>query len=1356
MSKSKSNKITSLHFNDLFNIEEIQNLQNVFSDVHGVASIITAPDGKPITKTSNFCNFCSLIRTTEEGRKRCFKSDAAIGSLKIDGPIVQPCLSGGLWDAGASITVGGKHLANWLIGQVRNEELDHQKMLRYADEIGLDKNEFLKALNEVPVMSTEQFKKVSNMLFIFANQLSEKAYSNYLLKKQITENEEASKLIEKNRIEIEKSEEKYKALYEQAPLPYHSLDEKGNFRDINSAWLNTLGYEKDEVIGKYYGDFLHPDYLQHFEKKFPEFKERGHVHTSFQIRRKNGTYITISLEGSIGYDADGNFKQTNCVFQDITHQIKIEQELKESKERFDLAMQATKDGLYDWNLITNEVYFSPAWKNMLGYNDNELPNEFSVWQSLTEKEDAERAWKLINELIDTKRNQFEMEFKMKHKKGYWIDILSRANILFNKQGKAIRMVGTHVDITERKKAEEEIKEKSRFIDNIINSSALSTWISDEKGTAIRTNQACLNFFGAKEEEVIGKYNLFQDEVLKEKGLLSNIDDVFNSGKVANFIVDYSLEEVKHVNVKNPVRKIANSIITPVFDRNGTITNAIIQTIDLTEIKKAEAELKNRETRYNTILQTALDGYWQADLEGNLLEVNNAYENMSGYSKEELLTMKISDVEAKESKTDTLNHIQEIIKNGKDQFETIHKRKDGSLFEVEISAKYIPLEGGRIVTFVHDVTKRKKIRKALLESENKYRTLFDQSGDAVLIIKDGKFVDCNPATMQMLGYQNKEELLSTHPSELSPVLQPDGKNSFDKAEEMMDLAYRKGTNRFEWVHKKRNGTSFYVEVLLTAISIENEEFLHVVWRDISQRKAAERDLIESKTLFEQLFLQSSLSTQLLDKDGWCIKINPKLSELFGVKPEHIEGRKYNILRDGEIIRTGVIGYLKKVFEDKVPQTWEVNFDIKHASETTGVQVSEPRKKYFNNWSYPILNSDGDLIYVIIQHQDISDRKKAEQEILAAKEKAEESDRLKSAFLANMSHEIRTPMNGILGFADLLKKPKLSGDKQLKYIEIIEKSGNRMLNIINDLIDISKIESGQMNVVKAETNINEQIEYIYTFFKPEVEQKGMELSFKTPLTSSEATITTDREKLYAILTNLVKNAIKYSNEGAIELGYKKIKNHMQFYVKDNGIGIPGGKLEDIFNRFFQTHQSLSSGYEGAGLGLAISKAYAEMLGGEMWVESVEGEGSTFYFTIPYIHKNIPHSSGQIQSSQTIKLENKLTILVAEDDLTSELFIGEVLIPIAKKILKVSNGHDVVKAVQENPDIDFVLMDIKMPGLDGYKATSEIRKFNNEVVIIAQTAFGLAGDKEKAIDAGCNDYIAKPIKQELLFQIIAKHVK
>jgi signal transduction histidine kinase len=243
------------------------------------------------------------------------------------------------------------------------------------------------------------------------------------------------------------------------------------------------------------------------------------------------------------------------------------------------------------------------------------------------------------------------------------------------------------------------------------------------------------------------------------------------------------------------------------------------------------------------------------------------------------------------------------------------------------------------------------------------------------------------------------------------------------------------------------------------------------------------------------------------------------------------------------------------------------------------------------------------------------KQAEEELVNSKEKAEESDRLKSAFLANMSHEIRTPMNGILGFADLLKEPDLSGEQQQKYIRIIEKSGNRMLNIINDIIDISKIEAGLMNLEITESNINEQTEYIYTFFKPEIEAKGISLSNKNTLPGVEAIIKTDREKLFAILTNLVKNAIKYTYKGLIEFGYVKKGEFLEFFVKDTGIGIQEDRQEAIFERFIQVDISKKQAYQGAGLGLSISKAYVEMLGGTIWVDSGEGVGSTFYFTIPY---------------------------------------------------------------------------------------------------------------------------------------------
>jgi signal transduction histidine kinase len=243
------------------------------------------------------------------------------------------------------------------------------------------------------------------------------------------------------------------------------------------------------------------------------------------------------------------------------------------------------------------------------------------------------------------------------------------------------------------------------------------------------------------------------------------------------------------------------------------------------------------------------------------------------------------------------------------------------------------------------------------------------------------------------------------------------------------------------------------------------------------------------------------------------------------------------------------------------------------------------------------------------------KKSQQELIIAKEKAEESDRLKSSFLANMSHEIRTPMNGILGFAELLKKSDLKGDQQQRYIEIIEDSGNRMLNIINDIVDISKIEAKLMDVYMAGTNINEQIKYIYIFFTPEAERKGLHISIRKSLPDEEAIVNTDREKIYAVLTNLVKNAIKYTIEGSIEIGYERKEPNLEFFVRDTGIGIPEDRQKSIFKRFVQVENSYTNTQEGAGLGLSISKAYVEMLGGEIWVDSIEGKGSTFYFTIPY---------------------------------------------------------------------------------------------------------------------------------------------
>ncbi|MCF8346701.1 MAG: PAS domain-containing protein [Bacteroidales bacterium] len=387
------------------------------------------------------------------------------------------------------------------------------------------------------------------------------------------------------------------------------------------------------------------------------------------------------------------------------------------------------------------------------------------------------------------------------------------------------------------------------------------------------------------------------------------------------------------------------------------------------------------------------------------------------------------------------------------------------------------------------------------------------------------------------------------------------------------------------------------------------------------------------------------------------------------------------------------------------------------------------------------------------------RQANLELLAAKEKANESDRFKSIFLANMSHEIRTPMNGILGFAELLKKPGLKSAEQQKFIGIIEQSGKRMLNIINDIIDITKIEAGLMNLSMHETNINELIKDICNFFKPEAESRQIKLSYKNALPAKEAIIKTDRDKVYAILTNLVKNAIKYTEEGAIELGYAlKLDAQpgmLELYVKDTGIGIPEERQKAIFERFIRADITDASVAEGSGLGLAITKAYVEILGGNIWVESEGGKGSTFYFTLPHNAVTAIKTTDEQQTpSADIKSTRKLKILIAEDDEISEMLLDETVKIFYKEVLIARTGYEAVEVCRANPDIDLILMDIRMPVMSGYEATQKIRVFNKEVIIIAQTAYGLTGDREKAIASGCNDYITKPINENELQAMIQRH--
>jgi len=832
--------LNNIKFSDLFILEDIQRLQDLFADAHGVASIITTADGEPITKPSSFCRLCKdIIRNTETGRANCYQSDAVIGRQNLSGPLIQPCLSGGLWDAGASITVGGRHIANWLIGQVRNEGVDEQHMIRYADQIGANRIDFMNALKEVPVMTVEQFNKVSKMLFAFANELSEKAYTNYKLNLEVAGREKAMAA-------LSESEEEYRLLAENAKDVIWTMDIHGKYHYISPSVFKMRGYTAEENMQQSFAETLMP--------------ESAHI-----VSQLFATVVPRIIAGE-------KLKPMTLVLE-----------------------QTCNDGS-------------------------------SIWTEI-----------VINAIYDEIQ-----QFKY--------------------------FLGVTRDINKRIKTEIALRESEKFLQETQQIASLGTY-----------------------------------------------------------------------------------------------------SFDIATGKWASSELLDRILGIDADFDRSVEGW----------------------------------------------------------VSTIHPSWRKIMYDYFV--------------------------------------------------------------LQVLG----------------------NKASFDKEYEIV----RQNDQEVRWVHG--------------------------------------------------------------------------------------------------------MGKLK--------------FD----------ENNQP-------------------IRMVGTIQDITKSKMAEFELVRAKEHAEESDRLKSAFLANMSHEIRTPMNGILGFAGLLKEPDLSGEEQQEYIQVIEKSGSRMLNIINDIMSISKVEAGQMEITISETNINDQITYLYNFFKPEVEDKGMKLSIKEALSEKKAFIKTDKEKVYAILTNLIKNAIKFTHTGSIEFGYSlKPKNgldELEFFVKDTGMGIREEQKDFIFERFRQGSESLNRNYEGAGLGLAISKAYVVMLGGKIWVESCEEKGSVFYFTIPYNgeqkEQNIINKA--IPMDVTMPQIRNLKVLIVEDDEGSAILIGIAVRSFSKEIIKVRTGIEAVDACRNNPDIDLVLMDIKMPEMDGFEATKHIRQFNKNVIIIAQTAYSLSGDREKTIATGCNDYISKPIQKDQFMALMEKYFK
>ncbi len=765
-----------------------------------------------------------------------------------------------------------------------------------------------------------------------------------------------------------------------------------------------------------------------------------------------------------------------------------------------------------------------------------------------------------------------------------------------------------------------------------------------------------------------------------------------------------------------------------FDAHGRPEKIIGSVRDISGRKKAEETIRvlARFPSENP------DPVLRVDLNGRLLYANEVSFN--------LLTWKLEI--GKEIPSFLQKIISEALKEGiVKNIETEHYNNNFSLSIVPI------LEEGYINLYCRNITDQKKVEEVLRESESslreseeKFRSIMENSADAIFLAdQQGKYLYANKAVTEMLGF-TQEEMQSKTIIDLAP---PD---KTDEYFEVFKKILSKGKGFTEIELLKKDGT--FISTDLNAVLLPGG-LMYGSCRDITERKNAEEVLQQSFAFSESLLKTIPFGMDIVSETGTILFQSENFRRMFG---EEAIGKKcWEMYRDDK----KQCGDCPLIHGITVGET-----ELYESHDVLGNRIFE-------------INHTG-MIYqgkkaMLEIFQDITDRKENEEELIRAKEKAEESDRLKSAFLTNMSHEIRTPMNGILGFAELLIEPNLSSDDLQDYIQTIQISGTRMLNTINSIVDMSKIESGLIQNDIKETDINEKLEFTYKFFKPEADIKGLQLILKTGLPDKEAIVKTDNEKVYGILTNLVRNAIKFTFEGSIELGYvlksgsepgstePGRSDKLEFYVKDTGVGIPDNQKELIFERFRQGSESHNRGYEGSGLGLSIAKSFVEMLGGEIWVESKEGLGSTFYFTIPYntvSEENVEIKNAGSEEQKEVQLEN-MKILIVEDDEISYSLLTRMLKNISKTVLHAITGVEAVEVCRNNPDIDLVLMDIRMPRMDGNEATRQIRQFNKDVIIIAQTAYVFAGDSEKAIEAGCNDYISKPVNKTLLNELIKKYI-
>lgn len=768
-----------------------------------------------------------------------------------------------------------------------------------------------------------------------------------------------------------------------------------------------------------------------------------------------------------------------------------------------------------------------------------------------------------------------------------------------------------------------------------------------------------------------------------------------------------------------------------------------------------------------------------DSEGRVLEVNQAALFYINKKLFELQGQYFSDTPWWNHSPQTRHTIETMLKSCMagdfKRFETTHSHLDGKINFFDYTLKPILDENDKLKLILaegRDITKIKRAEQALLESEERLTAFSESTYEGLIIIHQTRIIDANDSAIKMFGF--------TRPSDVIGI---------KTIEEFIQAPYRKkitdflknpSSEPFEMVGIKVDDSEIPIEVQGREIMYRGEPHHIIAIRDLSERKKAQRALIDSEEKYRLIAENINDIIWKIDLNLNFTYVSSSVYSMLGYTVEEamdLSLDKIFIARDYRKILKLIVTRKQMFFEGDKKLIEQIAFEAiayTKTGEPIWIQVNA-------NWIPPSFLKPVEILGII---RNIDPLKRAQLDLraneqrlirqneeleklneelkhlniklLSAKEKAEESDRLKSSFLANMSHEIRTPMNSIIGFSKLCLRDQLDEDKRKKYAGYVIENGEQLLSIVNDILDLSKIEAGHIKIKPVLFCLNGLVDNLFLNFQQH-NTKGLLLIKQKGLPDSLCQVYGDKVRITQVLGNLLNNALKFTNKGHIRFGYNLTDRQVLFFVEDTGIGIKQELQTVIFERFRQADPETTRLYGGTGLGLAISKKLVEMMDGRIWIKSELGKGSTFSFTIPYVP-----TDQLIDQSESIHIrpidkagDERPVILIAEDEESNFIFLNEILTEKQFNVFWAKDGKEAVDLCLKHQEIQLVLMDIKMPGIDGFMATKLIKEKRPDLPIIAQTAFAMSSDRETAIENGCDDYMAKPIDSDLLMQKIAHFV-